>query len=53
MAEEISEEATNKFQTSNQKHINLKAISIIIERILIGVTKSIVAYLSEIKNDKR
>ena len=46
MAEEVGEEAAHKFDASDDKHIYLKAIAIVIDGVLNGVVESVVTCLS-------
>ena len=53
MAEEISEETTDKLQTPDNQHIDLESIPVIIHRILNRVVKSVVAGLGKRQDNKR
>ena len=52
LAEEVSEEAAAEFQAPNDEHVDLKAISVVVNRILNGVIESIVAGLCKAEYDE-
>jgi len=47
MAKEIGKEAADEFKASNNKHIELEAIPIVIKRILYSIIESIITNLSK------
>ena len=52
LAEEVGEEAAAEFQAADDEHIDLKAIPIVVNRILNGVIESIVAGLCKAEYDE-
>ena len=53
MAEEVGEEAADELEASDDKHIDLESVTVVIDRVLYGVIETIVACLSEGKHNER
>ena len=53
MAEEVGEEAADELEASDDKHIDLESVTVVIDRVLYGVIETIVACLCEGKDNER
>lgn len=45
MAEKVSEETAEKLKTTNHEHVHFKSVTVVIQRVLDCVVKSVVANL--------